>query len=215
MTAGRFRILGVLFRGMSCLTFQDLIGGGYGEPGGRVTPPQPDAVTFARERLGFEPDEQQSRMLLSGAKQGILNCTRQWGKSTTAAVKAVHRAYTRPGSLVLVASPSERQSAGLVRKAAGMLRSLKIRPRGDGDNSISLLLPNESRIVGVPGREGTVRGYSSVSLMLIDEAARVEEEMYRALTPMLAVGGGDLWIMSTPCGKRGFFYEAWEYGGDE
>ena len=40
-------------------------------------------------------------------------------------------------------------------------------------------------------------------------------EMYRALRPMLAVGGGDLWMMSTPAGKSGFFYETWARGGPE
>ena len=39
--------------------------------------------------------------------------------------------------------------------------------------------------------------------------------MYRALRPTLAVGEGDLWLMSTPQGKRGFFYECWEHGGPE
>ncbi len=172
-----------------------------------------DAVEFARTRLGFEPDERQMEVLRSEAKRGILNCTRQWGKSTVAAAKAVHRAYTRAESLVLVASPAERQSGELMRKAAEMVRKLGIRPRGDGDNEISLLFPNGSRIVGLPGTEATVRGFSAVSLLLIDEAARVEDAMYKALRPMLAVGDGDLWLMSTPCGKRGFFYEAWEHGG--
>ena len=63
--------------------------------------------------------------------------------------------------------------------------------------------------------EGTVRGFSAVSLLLIDEAARVTDAMYKALRPMLAVGDGDLWLMSTPCGKRGFFYECWEHEGSE
>ena len=152
-------------------------------------------------------------VLRSSAKRGILNCTRQWGKSTIAAAKAVHRAYTEKERLVLVASPSERQSAEFLRKAGGLLRKLGIRPRGDGDNETSLLFPNGSRIVGLPGAEGTVRGFSAVSLLLIDEAARVEDAMYKALRPMLAVGGGDLWLMSTPWGKRGFFYESWEHGG--
>ena len=98
-------------------------------------------------------------MLQSTARRGMLNCSRQRGKSTVAAAKAVHRAYTRRGSLVLVASPGRRQSAGFVRKAAGMLRRLGIRPRGDGDNECSLLFPNGSRIVGLPGQEGTVRGF--------------------------------------------------------
>ena len=51
-------------------------------------------------------------------------------------------------------------------------------------------------------------------MLLIDEASRVSEEMYTSVWPMLAVSNGDLWMMSTPFGKRGFFYEEWEHGGD-
>lgn len=120
-----------------------------------------------------------------------------------------------PGSLVLVASPSARQSGEWLRKAADMLLKLGIAPKGDGDNEISLQLPNRSRIVGLPGTEGTVRGFSAVSLLVIDEASRVEDAMYKALLPMLAVSGGDLWLMSTPYGKRGFFYENWAHGGPQ
>src|SRR6185437_11802163 len=88
-------------------------------------------------------------------------------------------------------------------------RRLGIPPRGDGKNSVSLGFPNESRIVGLPGTEETIRGFSAASLILIDEAARVHDDLYTALRPMLAVANGDLWLMSTPCGKRGFFYDAW------
>ena len=172
-----------------------------------------DVVSFVRDRLGKEPDGRQIEVLTSESKRGILNCSRQWGKSTVAAAKAVHRAHTQPGKTVLVASPSERQSAEFLRKAAEMVRKLGIKPRGDGDNACSLLFPNGSRIVGLPGTEATVRGFSAISLLLIDEAAGVEDAMYRSLRPMLAVGEGDLWLMSTPRGKRGFFYEAWEHGG--
>ncbi len=148
----------------------------------------------------------------SQAKRGILNCSRQWGKSTVLAVKAVHRAWTVAGVTILVASPSERQSGEFLRKAAEFLGRLGAKRRGDGDNASSLALPNGSRIVGLPGTEGTVRGFSAVSLLLIDEAARVPDAVYKSLRPMLAVGNGDLWMMSTPWGKRGFFYETWAYG---
>src|ERR1035437_11052722 len=151
----------------------------------KVTVDDSDAGTFAQTRLGFVPDPKQMEVLRSTAKRGILNCSRQWGKSTVAAAKAVHRAYTRPGCLVLVASPSERQSAEFLRKASTLVRRLDIRPRGDGDNAISLMLPNGSRIVGLPGTEATVRGFSAVSLILIDEASRVPDEMYQSLRPML------------------------------
>jgi hypothetical protein len=174
-----------------------------------------DAAEFARARLGLDPDARQMEVLKSDTKRGILNCSRQWGKSTVAAAKAVHRAYTRPESLVLMASPSERQSTELLKKASGMVRRLGLRPCGDGGADASLLFPNGSRIVALPGAEGTVRGFSAPSLLLIDEASRVADEMYKALRPMLAVGDGDLWLMSTPWGKRGFFYDTWEFGGSE
>jgi hypothetical protein len=153
---------------------------------------------FARHKLAFEPDARQAAVLDSAAKRGILNCTRQWGKSTVLAVKAVHRAWTVAGSLTLVASPSERQSGEFLRKAAEFLGRLGVKRRGDGDNSSSLALPNGSRIVGLPGIESTVRGFSAVSLLLIDEASRVSDATYKSLRPMLAVGNGDLWLMSTP-----------------
>jgi hypothetical protein len=172
-------------------------------------------VEFVRKRLQFEPDKRQIEVLRSGTKRGILNCTRQWGKSTIAAALAVHRAYTEKSSTVLVASPSDRQSGELVKKAEEMLDRAGIRTRSDGNNEISLQLPNGARIVGLPGKEGKVRGFSAVSLLLIDEAAQVEDSMYKALRPMLAVSDGDLWLMSTPYGKSGFFYECWERGGPE
>ena len=174
-----------------------------------------DPAEWAARALGLRADARQARVLRSAGKRGLLNCTRQWGKSTVTAAKAVHQACTKPGSLTLVVSPSARQSGEFVRKAAGFVRRLGIRAKGDGDNEISLALPNGSRIVGLPGSEATVRGFSAVSLLLVDEAARVSDELYLAMRPMLAVSDGALWLMSTPFGKRGFFYEAWERGGPE
>ena len=168
---------------------------------------------FARERLGFAADEKQRAVLDSTSKLGILNCSRQWGKSTVAAAKAVHRAYSQAGCLVIVASPSERQSREFLRKCKEFVVRLAIKPRGDGDNAVSLLFPNRSRIVGLPGTDGTVRGFSAASLVLIDEASRVSESAYHALRPMRAVSNGDLWLMSTPWGARGFFWRAWQDGG--
>jgi phage FluMu gp28-like protein len=151
--------------------------------------------------------------LETGSKRVLLNCTRHWGKSTITAARAVYEAETKAGSLTLVVSPSARQSGEFVRKAAGFARKLGRRAKGDGDNEMSIEFPGGSRIVGLPGNEATVRGFSAVSLLLVDEAARVSDDLYMAIRPMLAVSAGTLWLMSTPFGQRGFFYEAWEHGG--
>ena len=97
-----------------------------------------------------------------------------------------------------------------MRRAAGLLVRLNIPPRTDGCNRISLLLNNGSRIVGLPENEATIRGFSALSMLIIDEASRVSDVTYHALRPMLSVGNGDLWMLSTPFGKRGFFYETWK-----
>ena len=177
--------------------------------------PPPDLVHFARHSLGFHPDPEQMRALEANTRRGIINCCRQWGKSTTVAVRAVHHAHFTPGSTTIVASPGARQSAEFLRKAAHFLIELGLTPRGDGSNTISLLLPNGARIVGLPGTPDTVRGFSSVGLLLIDEASRVPDNLYRALRPMVAANPtASIWLMSTPNGRQGFFYEEWTRGGD-
>jgi Terminase large subunit, T4likevirus-type, N-terminal len=168
-----------------------------------------NAVAWARESLGFVADAKQAQVLATGVHRGILNCSRQWGKSTTCAIKAVHYAEFHPGSLVVVASPSLRQSGEFLRKVEQAVARLGYGVKGDGTNQCSVMLPNGSRIVGLPESEDTVRGFSAVGLMLIDEASRVSDTMYHALRPMLAVGGGSLWLLSTPNGKSGFFYREW------
>jgi len=83
----------------------------------------------------------------AGGKRGILNCSRQWGKSTVAAAKAVHRAYWESGSQTLLLT---RQSGEFIRKAKEFVRRLGIPVKGDGDNKASIAFPNGSRIVGLP-----------------------------------------------------------------
>jgi Terminase large subunit, T4likevirus-type, N-terminal len=175
---------------------------------------EPEVSEWVRTELGFEADETQARVLNSRNKRMMLNCARQWGKSTVTAAKAVHEAYTHAGSLTLAVSPTARQTGEFLRKAQDFMTKLGLPVKGDGDNEMSLAFPRGSRIVGLPGTEATVRGFSAVALMLVDEASRVSDELYRAIRPMMAVSGGTLWLLSTPFGKRGFFHEAWAHGGD-
>jgi len=112
----------------------------------------------------------------------------------------------------VIVAPSERQGGEFLLKAAAFLRRLGIPRRGDGLNSVSLMLPNQSRLVAVPAKEATVRGYSDVTLMIVDEAARVPDEHFMAMTPMLGPRDGDLWLLSTPWSKTGFFWKTWSNG---
>jgi hypothetical protein len=70
-------------------------------------------------------------------------------------------------------------------------------------------VPGHSRVLCLPCREDTIRGFAHVDLLLLDEAALVPDDLYRAVRPILAVSNGRLIALSTPRGKRGFFWRAW------
>jgi phage terminase large subunit-like protein len=169
-----------------------------------------DPVIFARNNFAFECDEWQKDVLLSADKKIILNCCRQSGKSTISAIKAVHKAIYFPGSLVLIVSPSQRQSSELFKKVSELIGTLPEQPKKIEDNRLSVTFDNKSRIVSLPSQEATVRGFSAPDLVVIDEAARVSDSLYFAIRPMLAVSKGQLILLSTPFGRRGFFHDEWE-----
>jgi len=173
-----------------------------------------EPVRFATS-MGLTPDPWQAQALGSTAKRKLLNCSRQAGKSTIAAIGALHRALFSPGSLTLLVSQSLRQSRELFGKIVDLVRLLSERPKLDEDNKLSMRLTSGSRIVSLPSNPGTIRGFSAVDELFVDEAAFVRDELYGAIRPMLAVSGGTLTLMSTPFGKRVFFHEEWVNGGSD
>jgi hypothetical protein len=164
--------------------------------------------------LGLEPDPWQVEVLDGNQPRLLLNCSRQAGKSTAVAMLGLYQALSVPFTIVLLVSRSHRQSTELYRVLLDFHRRLGS-PMLKRRTTEELQLDNFSRVVCLPCREETIRGYSNVSLLIIDEAARVPDDLYRAVRPMLAVSNGRLICLSTPYGKRGFFYEAWAKGGDD
>ncbi len=171
-----------------------------------------DPVLLAR-RAGIMPDLWQQQVLRSAARQIIMLVTRQGGKSTISSIRALHKALYSPGSLVLLLAPSYRQSKELFRKVKDAYNTLPASVPLLSESALELELKNNSRIVALPGKEETIRGFSGVALLIVDEAARVSDALYQAVRPMLAVSGGQIVLLSTPFGRRGFFHEVWEHGG--
>jgi hypothetical protein len=168
---------------------------------------------WAGEMLDFHSDLWQQQVLDSSSKKVLLNCSRQSGKSSVSSILALHTAIFQPGSLVLMVSPSLRQSSELFRRFLTYMDLLPDMPARNEDTRLSLKLNNGSRVVSLPGTEGTIRGFSAVDLLIIDEAARVEDDLYFATKPMLAVSRGRMIALSTPWGKRGWFFN--EFSGGE
>jgi hypothetical protein len=160
---------------------------------------------------GYTCDPWQRELLFSTERQIILNCSRQAGKSTVIAALALHTALFQPGSLILLLSKAQRQAHELFRKVLNAYNSIgRPVPMVQDTQSISKIeLANGSRIIGLPGKEDTVRSFSGVALLIIDEAAKVPDDLYASVRPMLSVSQGRLVLLSTPFGQRGFFYREW------
>lgn len=173
-----------------------------------------DPAAFARDMLNFHPDPWQEKVLRSDSKRMLFCCSRQSGKTSIAGLLAVHRARYYPGSLILLVSPSLRQSSESFRKISEFLDRLSVRPTLIEDNRLSCVLPNHSRIISLPNSEATIRGFSNVTMLILDEASRIEDALYKSCRPMLAISGGRIIAMSTPFGRRGFFYEEWASGAN-
>ncbi len=163
---------------------------------------------------GLQADPWQRDLLLSRDPRMILNCCRQSGKSTVTALIALFEALAVRDSLILLLAPALRQAGELLGKIKDAYRALG--PAAIPlikETELSLTMANRSRIVCLPGKEATIRGFSGVTLLIVDEASRVPDALYMAVRPMLAVSGGRLILLSTPWGKRGFFHREWTEGG--
>src|SRR5262249_20472454 len=121
---------------------------------------------------GMEPDPWQRDLLCSSAARLLVLCTRQAGKSETAAALALHTALLQPGALVLLLSPSERQSGELAQKVFRFFDALGQPVAARKRTELQLYLTNGSRVIALPGKEATVRGYSGAAPLVIHEAAR-------------------------------------------
>jgi hypothetical protein len=165
------------------------------------------------EARGIAPDPWQRMLLLSTDRQILLNCSRQSGKSTVVSALALHTALFLSGSLTLLLSPSQRQSMEIFRKVIEAYQALGRPLAALQQTQLRLELANGSRVLCLPGREETIRSFGGVNLLVLDEAARIPDDLYRSVRPMLAVSQGRLIALSTPFGQRGWFWHEWRSEG--
>ena len=144
----------------------------------------------------------------------VLRSGRQVGKSTVISLKAGEYAIKNPKKTILVIASVERQARLLFDKILNFLyeNHKKLIKRGkDRPTKHKIVLTNGSVIHCLPtGLDGYgIRGYT-IDLLIADEAAFIPEEVWTAVTPMLAVTRGNIILLSTPCGREGYFYRAFQ-----
>ena len=140
-------------------------------------------AAFARDLLGFTPDPNQAKLLGASQQYVMVNCHRQWGKTTMTAMRAVHRAMSKPGQQIVVVSASLRQSMALANKCREFAHQLHLTLRTEAENKGSIVFPNSSVIRPLPAHRDRVRGFTA-HFLIMDEAAAISDEVYSAATPI-------------------------------
>jgi hypothetical protein len=169
-----------------------------------------DEVWIAPHKFADKLDPWQEEVLaelVTRSRDVAMCCSRQVGKTEVVSLAAYLTAAQ--GSFVLVITPSDDQSLEFMVRVYSHERRLRLAKYAADPTKHELLLEGGGRILALPNNERTVRVYSSVDLLIIDEAARVPDALFGAVSPMLAVSGGKTALLSTPYGQRGFFYKEW------
>jgi hypothetical protein len=171
-----------------------------------------DPVAFAERATGYTLDDWQRRALRSPAARQLWLTARQVGKTETAALLAVWTLLYVPRSLTLLVSPSLRQSLLGFRRCLDLYRALDGAPPPDAETALKLEVRG-AQLLALPGNEKTVRGHGGVTLLVVDEAARIDDDLWMATAPMVGVSGGRIVLLSSPFGRRGVLWQFWSEGG--
>ena len=168
-----------------------------------------DPVLWMREVLDIVPHRWQEEFLRSprGASVVVLTA-RQVGKTTAAAIGMAHSAIFMPGSLSVVACPTQNQSAEALRKVREMV--LKASAELTTENVYKLELSNGSRVLALPGTEESIRGLTVDAWIVADEAARLDPAIMAALHPMRTQRPNARFVMlSTAWSRTDPFWIVW------
>ena len=162
----------------------------------------------------MEPDPWQREALgqiVTRGEDALLDCSSQIGKTETVAAAAYLAACL--GSFVLVVSPSDRQSVNFHRRLLEYHSRLRLVEAREDPNKHELWLTGGGHVAALPNSPDKIRGEAAVNLLVIDEAARCSDDLYVAVSRMLATTRGQRVLLSTPKGKRGFFWNEWSGQG--
>ena len=173
--------------------------------------------SYYLKSLGFRCFPWQDQVMASKSKRKVINGARQSGKSTIVSTVPAHTARFVPGSISIIGAPTENQANETMQKVLSFIRRDPDYPDLRKCSTEEIELENGSRIIVRTAKSDTFRGYSCPRVIILDEASRIEEDAYTSgARPMLTDNpDGELYLISTPFGREGFFYQAFTGDGEE
>ena len=163
------------------------------------------------ENLGLDPYPWQIfviNAIKAGKKWIHITGARQAGKTFISAGMPAYVSKNEK-ALSLIYAPSEEQAGFSIEYAKEFINRDSNYPVLKLNSVDHIKLPNGSFIKSNTSSSKTKRGRSMPRLIIFDEAALTEDELFSTITPMLNKNPNCVVIaISTPYGKRGWFYSA-------
>lgn len=163
--------------------------------------------TTPMRAANLRPDLWQQSFLTDRHNRQALLCCRRSGKTTAAASRTLRHCLTRTKALALIICPTLRQAQEYSRTVTALDEALGVPVRRVRESTVGVEWANGSRLLCLPDRHAGVVGFTPTQVV-VDEASRVSDVLYRSIRPMLALEA-ELVLLSTPFGRAGFFFEAW------
>lgn len=165
-----------------------------------------DPAARLRHWIGHEPDPWQIDAFTTQATEIALRVGRQAGKTSVLAARSVEELHI-PESLTICVAPAERQAKIIAREIGRQLKRTDLVITRS--TLTELEMSNGARVVALPSTSDTIRGYPSVSCLIIDECAFLQgegggEDLIAGVLPMLTEKG-QVYFSSTPAGKNNYF----------
>ena len=153
-------------------------------------------------------DPWQKELVKSKGDQVVIS-GRQCGKSAAISILAGRTALDNKNEFILIGAYVIEQAQLIFRKIHEYILAKSPKQIASRVSLNFMELKNGSKIYCRPiGDTGAgMRGYSA-TMLIIDEAAFVPDRAWEAIEPVISVTKGRTILLSTPQGKRGFFYKA-------
>lgn len=163
--------------------------------------------------IKFNPYDYQVKLIecIDQQKTTVITKTRQLGITETISNYFLFKACRNPGYLAVIFSKSQSDTSNIAKRVRRQLESLSDYAIAKTDSLTDIEILNGGRILFRNSTPNGARGLESVSDILYDEAAFVEEieEIYKSSIPCTTMVGdkAKIIILSTPNGQSGFYFD--------
>jgi hypothetical protein len=157
--------------------------------------------------LGKTCYEWQKQVLSKRLTNWIICGARGSGKTAVVAAAIFVEAVLN-GNFAIVISASGDQVCELHRRFKEIYTRFPV-VKGDVQKT-QAEFENGGRVVTRPASEVSSRGWHGAKLLVLDEASRIPDEIFAAIGPTISISRGRKMAVSTPFGKRGWFWDQWD-----